>query len=60
MEYYLELKIKTAKKLLKENELSIKEISEKLAFDTPNYFSKTFKKIVGFTPTEYRKMAGNI
>ena len=59
MEYYLELKIKTAKKLLKENELSIKEISEKLAFDTPNYFSKTFKKIVGFTPTEYKKRLSN-
>ena len=55
MEYYSDLKISTAKKLLRENELSIKEISEKLCFDTPNYFSKTFKKIVGLTPSEYKK-----
>lgn len=55
IEYYLQLKNKTAKKLLRENELSIKEISEKLCFDTPNYFSKTFKKLNGITPTEYKK-----
>ena len=55
MEYYLELKIKKSKDLLNENLLSIREISEKLCFDTPNYFSKTFKKIVGITPTEYKK-----
>jgi AraC-like DNA-binding protein len=54
MEYYTELKIKTAKQLIKENELSVKEISERLCFDTPNYFSKTFKKAVGETPTQYR------
>ncbi len=55
MEYYSDLKISTAKKLLRENELSIKEISEKLCFDTPNYFSKTFKRNMGLTPTEYKK-----
>lgn len=54
MEYYTELKIKTAKQLIKENELSVREISEKLCFDTPNYFSKTFKKVVGETPTQYK------
>ncbi len=55
MEYYLELKIKVAKELVTKNELSVKEISEKLCFDTPNYFTKTFKKMVGKTPTEYKK-----
>lgn len=55
MEYFTELKNKTAKKLLRENELSIKEISEKLCFDTPNYFSKTFRKLNGLTPTQYKK-----
>ncbi|MBR2498963.1 MAG: AraC family transcriptional regulator [Clostridia bacterium] len=55
MDYYTELKIKTAKKLLVENKLTIKEIAEKLCFDTPNYFTKTFKKITNLTPTEYKK-----
>ncbi len=57
MEYYLELKIQHAKELLKKNQLSVKEISELLCFDTPNYFSKTFKKVVGLTPTQYKKHA---
>lgn len=54
MDYYTELKIKEAKRLIKENQLSVKEIAEKLCFDTPNYFSKTFKKVVGETPTQYK------
>ena len=56
IEYYINLKINEAKKLLKENIYSINEIADKLCFDTPNYFSKTFKKIVGTTPTMYKKM----
>ena len=59
MEYYLDLKIKTAKEYIKSERLSVKEISEKLAFDSPNYFTKTFKKITGKTPTEYKKRLSN-
>lgn len=55
MDYFIKLKIATAKKMLEDNVLSIKQISEKLAFDTPNYFSKSFKKITGLTPTQYKK-----
>lgn len=55
MEYFTDLKIKTAKKMLRETDFSIREIAEKLSFDTPNYFSKTFKKINGVTPTAYKK-----
>jgi AraC-like DNA-binding protein/quercetin dioxygenase-like cupin family protein len=57
MNYYINLKVKEAKKLLLESNLSIKEISEKLCFDTPNYFTKTFKKVTNKTPTEYKKHA---
>jgi AraC-like DNA-binding protein len=55
MEYFTDLKISVAEELIRENELSIKEISDKLAFDSPNYFTKTFKKITGVTPTAYKK-----
>ena len=57
MEYYNKLKIEKAKQLLLETEMSIKEISEKLSFDTPNYFSKTFKRLCGVTPSAYKKYA---
>ena len=55
MYYYIELKINEAKKLLRENELSVREISEKLAFSTPDYFIKTFKRFTGLTPLTYKK-----
>lgn len=56
MAYFTRLKTEKAKKLLRETELSVTQIADSLAFDTPNYFSKTFKKITGYTPLQYKKM----
>ncbi len=53
IEYFTYLKIEKSKELLREKNNSIKEIAEKLSFDTPNYFSKTFKKYTKITPSEY-------
>ena len=55
MEYYLNLKIERGKQLIRENDLSVKQIADILCFDTPNYFSKTFKKKTGLTPLQYKK-----
>lgn len=55
MEYFIRLKIEKAKELLRDKQLSVREISDKLSFNEPNYFTKTFKKLIGFTPTTYRK-----
>ena len=55
MSHYIELKINQAKQWLRENELSVREISEKLAFNTPDYFTKTFKRVTGLTPLAYKK-----
>ncbi|MBR4873462.1 MAG: helix-turn-helix transcriptional regulator [Clostridia bacterium] len=57
MVYYTALKIERAKRLLREGELSVRQIAERLQFDTPNYFSKTFKRHTGQTPTAYQKRA---
>ena len=56
MRYYEKLKIEKAKKLIRENRMTIREISEELSFDTPNYFSKVFKKSTGLNPVRYRKI----
>ena len=56
MAYFMKMKINKAKELLRENEKSIIEISNYLSFDNPNYFSKAFKKAVGYTPSTYRKI----
>lgn len=53
--YFTKLKMEQAKKLLRESDLSVAEISEALAFDSPCHFSKTFKKHVKQTPLQYRK-----
>ena len=42
--------------MLRENTLTIAQIADALAFDTPNYFTKTFKKLTGHTPSTYKKM----
>lgn len=55
MAYFTSLKIKEAKRLLRQTDMSVTEIAEALSFDTPNYFTKTFKRIVGSTPMQYRK-----
>lgn len=55
MEYYRELKINRAKKLLRREDLSVKQIAEALSFDTANYFVKTFKRLTGVTPLAYKK-----
>ena len=55
MEYFMDMKMERAKQLLRENELSVKEISDLLAFSEPNYFTKIFKSKVGFTPSAYKR-----
>lgn len=52
--YYNNLKIKEAKRLIREGVMNISEISDYLAFENPQYFSKCFKKSAGRTPSEYR------
>ena len=56
MAYFIRLKTERAKRFLRETEMSVTQIADALAFDTPNYFSKTFKKITGYTPLQYKKI----
>lgn len=54
MQYYTKLKIKEAKKLLREN-VSPAVISNRLEFESPTYFTKVFKKHTNMTPSAYKK-----
>ena len=52
---YIEfLKIEEARELLETTEILIKDISFKLGFKSPYYFSDFFKKLTGITPNQYR------
>ena len=52
--YYNMLKIKEAKKLLRQKKHSVFEVSEMLGFENQYYFSRVFKKYEGHAPSEYR------
>ncbi|MHC5230071.1 helix-turn-helix domain-containing protein [Enterococcus sp. LJL99] len=52
--YLLIYRLEVAKKELSTSDLSINEISSKVGFNDPNYFSKQFKKITSYTPIQYR------
>lgn len=53
-EYLTEIRIETAKRLLADRDLSIKQVCVDSGYANPNYFSRIFKKWVGITPTEFR------
>lgn len=54
MHYYNSLKIKEARRLIREGYYNISQISDLLHFDNPQYFSKCFKRFTNMTPREYK------
>ena len=54
-DYIQRQKIEEAKTLLKDNDLSIFDISEYLCFSSQSYFQNVFRKITGTTPKAYIK-----
>ena len=49
------IRIEKSKNLLLNSSLNILEIAYSVGFNTQNYYTMIFKKIVGKTPSEYRK-----
>lgn len=48
-------RVKEAKKLLLETQLTIQEIAAETGFANGNYFSRIFKEQTGMTPSDFRK-----
>ncbi len=55
LNYLLNLRIDLAKILLTKTELPVNEISARVGYPDPNYFTKIFRNITGKTPSQYRK-----
>lgn len=55
MRYYNHLKIREARRLIRENRYTLAQIAELLCFDSPQYFSKCFKQSTNMTATEYKR-----
>lgn len=54
-DYINKIRIERAMKLIKETNLNFTEISEKVGFASPRYFSTAFKQYTGKTPTQFKK-----
>lgn len=55
-EYVAGLRLKKAKQLLAETDLSIQKISESCGFSNPYYFSNFFRKHCQLSPSQYRTL----
>lgn len=53
IQYFIEMKIEKAKKLLSQNEYTVSEIADMLGFASIFYFSRQFKLHTDMSPTEY-------
>lgn len=53
VDYFIHLKMQHACMLLTQR-MHVREIAVQLGYDDPYYFSHSFKKVVGFSPANYR------
>lgn len=58
MQYLTNERIFHAKQLLRETNDSVTEISLKVGYNSPAYFTAVFRKSVGQTPSEYKRFLG--
>lgn len=56
VEYLTQVRLETAKKLLKTTELKVFEIARMVGYENPNYFSTVFKKHIGVYPGKYSEV----
>lgn len=56
IDYFLQMKIQYACQLLDTKDLTIGEVGYRVGYDDPFYFSRVFKKMMGKSPRDYRKV----
>jgi YesN/AraC family two-component response regulator len=55
IEYMTRLRIEKACDLLSNSNMKIHEIAELVGYENQRYFSQVFKKVTGYTPSDYRE-----
>ena len=55
--YYHQLRCKAAQSLLQNRAITIEAIAQELGYVDAFHFSKSFKKIIGSSPSDFRKSA---
>lgn len=56
IDYLTNKRIDEAKKFLSSSDMKVYEISEKVGYNNPKYFSQLFEKTLAMTPREYRNL----
>ena len=54
MRYVQQRRIKLAQRLLADPYLTVRQVGQLCGYEDPNYFSRTFRKVSGVPPREYR------
>ena len=54
-DYLAERRLSRAKDLLRNNALTVREISERMHFCSPSYFAEQFKAVYGVSPSQWRE-----
>ena len=54
VEYQIHKRIELACMLMRTTDLSMMLISDRTGFSDSNYFTRTFRKVMGVTPSRYR------
>ena len=54
MAYFNHLKIWHARRLLGSSGLTVEQVSRKLGFSSPSYFSRVFRRCTGESPSDFR------
>ncbi|MFT6638768.1 MAG: AraC-like DNA-binding protein [Flavobacterium sp.] len=57
--YLINLKVEKIKELIVYNELTLSEIANVLHYSSSAHLSNQFKKVTGFSPSNFKKMKGN-
>lgn len=60
IDYLINVRINKAKELFKDGISNIAEVADAVGFNDPFYFSRTFKKLEGISPSEYYKRLGDV
>src|SRR5215203_718422 len=55
LNYLINIRISEAIKLLKRNDVNVTDIALDIGFYSSQHFATTFKKLTGYTPSEFRK-----
>ena len=55
MEYFGNLKIQAARRMIRDGRLNFTQIAARLGFQSVHYFSRRFRKVTGMSPSEYAR-----